>query len=175
MVYCDRFGVLASCITKWSLANDKQLFRLACYVNTSRDYKLTLQVGDRSSSWRLDLWTDSDMGSCPYTKQSTAGIFAAITAPRTLCPLSGHSHKHEQSATISSPTADSTPEAEAVALEKGVTKTGVPLQELLEKCLGRSIAFTVHEDNDPTRKVIENGYSITLRHLSRLQGISLTP
>ena len=58
-----QIGGLASCITRWSLANDKQLFRLACYISTSRDYKLTLQVGDPSSSWKLDVWTDSDIAT----------------------------------------------------------------------------------------------------------------
>ena len=70
--------------------------------------------------------------------------------------------------------ADSTPEAEVVAIAKGFTRTGVPILELMETTCRRKIKFTVHEDNDPARRVIDNGYSIALRHMKRLQGVSLS-
>jgi len=70
-------------------------------------------------------------------------------------------------------TSESTPEAELVAAAKGIRASGIPLLDLLEALLGRTVTMIAFEDNEATEAIIRNGYSPELRHMKRIHGVSI--
>ena len=53
-------GDLARDVQKWSINNDKALYRLVCYVHSTLDYRLTGQVNDPLDQLKLKLFVDAD-------------------------------------------------------------------------------------------------------------------
>ena len=123
--------LLAGQVSRWSIACDKMLHRLVCYLHHTKDHALTISVGDSSSYWELHLYSDSDLAKCPFTKKSTSGVFAEIVGPNTGAAVTGQSVKQTS-------TSISTPEAELVAAEKAMTKSGIPIKDLLDALLQRA-------------------------------------
>ena len=157
---------LSSFVTRWTSGCDKLLYRLMCWISSSLDFCLTLRVGDCIKDWKVEVWSDADYASDLHTKRSTSGVFAAFSAGSTFAPVTGQSNKQAA-------TADSTPNAEVVALAKATTKTAIPLMDLVKHITSRSPALTVHEDNDAARTAALRGYSHEMRHLKRQFGVSL--
>ena len=56
-------GLLASRVTKWSLACDRALHRLVCYVHSSAEMALSGYVGlyDTPEDWSVNVYVDSDL------------------------------------------------------------------------------------------------------------------
>ena len=53
-------GDLATHVQKWSRNDDKKLYRLVCYLNSTKHYKLKGRVKDPLSACRLRLYVDAD-------------------------------------------------------------------------------------------------------------------
>ncbi len=70
-------------------------------------------------------------------------------------------------------TAKATQEAEIVAKADGFTNDAIPIQELLSRMLRRAINMLVREDNEAAMVAARKGYSPALRHLPRVQRISI--
>ena len=49
----------------------------------------------------------------------------------------------------------------------------MPILDLMEALLKRTVKLTGFEDNEATEKIIENGYSPALRHMGRVHGVSI--
>ena len=168
--------LLASQVTKWSVAADHMLHRVMSYISCTLDLVLCNKVSTPSCDWHLRLYTDADLAGCIQTKKSTSGILAGLatgsleTPPgqlQTWAPLAASSAK--QAATV-----ESTPEAELAAAAKGTRATGLPLLDLWECILGRTVALIAFQDNESTVKIIRSGYSPALRTLKRTHGISIS-
>ena len=71
-------NLLARLASKWSIAADKLLYRLICYLNCTLDCAASITVGDDASKWQLHLYQDADHAGDIFTKHSTSGIFAMI-------------------------------------------------------------------------------------------------
>ena len=79
-------GVLASCITIWSIACDKQLYKLMCWVKHSIKWHMYSRCGNPIAEWNLALFADSDLAGCIWTKKSTTGALLVIVASHTWIP-----------------------------------------------------------------------------------------
>ena len=104
--------LLAGQVSKWSLACDRMLHRLMCYIYHTKDHCLSISVGDTADKWSLHLYTDADLAKCPFTKRSTSGIYVEIVSDNTSSGVIGMSVKQTAMS-------ESTPEAELVAHAKG--------------------------------------------------------
>lgn len=56
-----------------------------CYVHTTRTLCMKAIVRDEPSACTLDLFTDADLGGCPFTSKSTSGLFLVIRGPGGTC------------------------------------------------------------------------------------------
>jgi hypothetical protein len=157
---------LSSFVTCWTVACDRMVFRLMCYIKSTLDWKLALTIGDPMKDWKLQLYTDADLGSCRVSKKSTSGVIAGISAANTWAPIAGSSGKQKV-------VSESTPEAELVAAAKGLRMAGLPLLDLWEKILQRHVQLIAEEDNQAALDIIRHGYSSALRCMSRSHGLSL--
>ena len=52
---------LATKVQKWSKNQDKQLFRLICYMDSTSHYRLSGKVGDPSDKLKLLLFVDANL------------------------------------------------------------------------------------------------------------------
>ena len=66
---------LATCFTKWTTTNDRQLVRLIAYLNSTLELKMIGHVGDPIENLVLSLYTDADHAGCTRTMKSTSGVF----------------------------------------------------------------------------------------------------
>ena len=58
-------------------------------------------------------------------------------------------------------------------MARAVFGEAIPVLQLWEKILERPVDLIIHEDNQATIKVVENGYSSKLRHISRTHKVNL--
>ena len=85
---------LASMVSRWNVHCDRMLFRLMCYVHTTKDEVFQHGfVGDNFSDLQLRLYTDADLASDKLTKKSTTGVFLVLVGPNTWFPLQAVSTK----------------------------------------------------------------------------------
>ena len=77
---------LASCVTKWTEQQDKDLYRLICYINSTLDFGQVGWIGDSSSQLSLRAWADADFAGDREDAKSTTGIFVALVAPTVCIP-----------------------------------------------------------------------------------------
>ena len=157
---------LACFITDWDLVCDKKLYRLMCYVESTKHYRLTSYVGDSPDKLRLHLFADSDFAGCPRTKRSTSGVFFEVVGPNTSVPLTAISKRQRSIST-------STSEAEIVAAFLGTTQVAIPSLSLWSYLLGHIPVVRLMEDNQSSMRIIDNGKSRALAHMSRTQGVAL--
>ena len=167
-------NLFASMVSKWSVACDKMLERYMFYLYHTLDHAEEMTVSDTCDNWELHLYQDADHAGCTFTKRSTSGIYIEIASSQhtsnfsgTHAPISGRSEKQSSTAT-------STPEAELIAAKTAIQNTGIPILDLLEGMLGRTVALKSFEDNDTAILDIKNGYSPKMRHLKRIHNVSLT-
>ena len=96
-------------VTCWSVADDKRLFRLMCYLWTTREWKLHGRIGDKQEDLKLVLYTDTDHASGVEDAKSSSGNLLCLEGPNSFWPLSWLSKKQGA-------TARSTTEAEVISL-----------------------------------------------------------
>ena len=157
---------LAARVTKWDRGCDRQLHRLVCYINSTLKLRLTGYIGDSSENLQLSVYADADFAGCKQTARSTNGVFLAITGENSFFPIAAVSKRQ-------SCVSHSTAEAEIVAADLAVRSLGLPAKVLLEFVLNHEFRMVLLEDNQATIKIIKNGKSQTLRHLSRTHHINI--
>ena len=143
---------LASRVTKWNHLCDRKLHRLISYVNSTLDLHLYGWVGDSPEFIELVAYCDADLaGDCTDSK-STSGVLICLVGPRTYMPITGVSKKQTS-------VSKSTPEAEIVALDHGVSKEGMALAISGSTLSGR--------ERRPSR-LLSTCWRITNRHAGSL-------
>ena len=105
---------LATRVQKWSRNDDKRLFRIICYLWTTRDFRLKGCIKDNHEDLYLCLYVDADFCGDFDSTQSTSGVYLILAGPRgTFFPLAWLAKKQTA-------TSRSTTEAEMVALAHGL-------------------------------------------------------
>ena len=117
---------LARHLTKWSIACDKRLFRLSCWVHQTEDTVSSCFTGDKPSDCQLVMFSDASFAGDLIDSKSTSGGFLFLMGPRTCIPL-GHLVK-KQGAVSNSST-----EAETIALDTCLRVDGLPALMLWEQ------------------------------------------
>ena len=84
---------LAKYLTKWTRRNDKELFQLICYIQSTKSIKLVGWVADPLHLLHGVLFSDADFAGCERTMRSTTGVYTCLLGPNTLFPLSGQSKR----------------------------------------------------------------------------------
>ena len=79
---------LARLVTKWTVACDKRLFRLICYMHATQDSCLESIAGDHIKDCKLVAYTDADWAGDNRTSKSTSGAFVVLVGPNTCAPIS---------------------------------------------------------------------------------------
>ena len=158
---------LASCITKWTVACDKKLYRLICYVHASLKLRLLGKCSLKPENLELNLFVDADFAGDKDSSKSTNGFFMALIGENTFLPLGWSSKKQ-------SCVAHSTTEAEIVAADYGLKSEAIPVLTLWEMLLGKPKIIKIREDNTAAAKIMQSGYSPQLRYLSRTQRVDIS-
>ena len=124
---------------------DKQLYRLICYIHTTKHYKLVGVVGDKLDDLKLRLYVDADFcGERLHTK-STNGGYLVLVGPNTWFPLAWVSKKQTM-------TSRSTTESEIVSLAYSLHIEGIPTLAHWDLLCGREVELEVMEDNQAYKK-----------------------
>ena len=124
-------------------------------------------VGDDLSELWLAGYADADFAGDRADSKSTGGGFLALVGEHTFYPLCAMCKKQGS-------TANSTPEAEIVALNDLVRSTAVPALDLWETICQREVKLKVYEDNQATAKIVRSGKFKALRHVKRCHGVKLS-
>ena len=119
---------LARNVTKWTIADDKRLYRLMSYIHHTADHVLTSYVGDEAKDCKLMLFVDASFAGDLVGSKSTTGGLLCVIGPRTYCPITWLCKK--QGAVSHSST-----EAEVIALDAGVRLEGLPSMDLWEEII----------------------------------------
>ena len=156
---------LATRVTKWSLACDRRLHRLMCYINSYHDLSLVGWIGDKISELNLTIYADADFAGDKKTMKSTSGCILALEGPNTYMPFVAASVKQKA-------VSHSTPEAELIAADAAMRKEGIPAMDVWDKLLGRKVTLTLLEDNQACLQIVKTGKNPALRHIHRTHGVS---
>ena len=155
-------------LTKWTTRQDAELFRLMCYIHTTKAHKMTGWVNDPFHELQGRIYSDSDFAGCEQTSRSTNGIHTCLLGKNTYFPLSGQSKRQ---GCIS----QSTTEAELVAASLALRTNGLPLAGILEALnagVPNATSTVIHcVDNQAMMEVVRTGRNPTMRHLGRVHGV----
>ena len=163
---------LASRVTKWNHLCDRKLHRLISHVNSTLDLHLYGWVGDSPEFIELVAYCGADLaGDCTDSK-SASGVLICLVGPRTYMPITGVSKKQTS-------VSKSTPEAEIVALDHGVSKEGTALATLWQHAIGKGketqpFIINVLEDNESACRIVITGNNPNMRYMSRTQRIDIS-
>ena len=159
---------LASKVQKWTRNCDKQLYRLACYLNSTADLKLNAYIGDPPEKLKLRLYADADFAGDNADARSTSGGYLVVVGPNSFFPVSWVSKKQTS-------TSRSTTESEIVSMAYCVYSEALPMLNLFDLLIGgEGCPWEACEDNEATIKVIKNGFSAKLRHISRTHKVNIS-
>ena len=156
---------LSKRITKWSLNDDRRLYRVFCYLYETKHYRMSNKL-DPTAPWELWLFTDADHASKTEHGYSTSGSLLVIAGGGSYFPVAYQSKRQTAASR-------STTEAEAIALATNLFSDAIPVQEHLSQILGQKIPLTCQQDNLATIQVIKNGFSARLRHLGKTHKINI--
>ena len=117
---------LAREVTKWTIGCDRQLHRLICYLNTTKDWNLESFIGDPIEALSLVMYCASDFGGDHKDSKSTSGAVLALVGPNSFAPISAMCNKTQ------SVVSHSSTEAEIVALDAGLLNEGLHLLNFWE-------------------------------------------
>ncbi|CAE7259976.1 unnamed protein product [Symbiodinium sp. CCMP2592] len=154
-------------VTCWSLADDKKLYKLMCYLHSTPKLSLTCKIADSMDDLRLGLYTDADHSSEIEHAKSTSGSLLVLEGPNSWWPLSWASKKQTA-------TSRSTTEAEIISLASGLFGEAMPMQELAELVFKREVDLYCYQDNSAVIQIVQSGYSAKLRHVSKTHRINLS-
>ena len=150
----------ASCVTKWNRQNDVDLYRLVCYIHTTKDFVQVSWLGDAKEDLKLQIYADADFAGDPRTQRSTSGVVLALAGSHTRCMLSAASRRQTC-------VSHSTPEAEIVAADLALRTEAIPAMPLWEKLLCRRVDVDFMEENEAVVKICRSRNSQKLMHLPR--------
>ena len=68
-------NALARMVTKWSVACDRRLHRLVCYIHHTQNFKLSSYVGDMPDAIKLALFVDASFVGDINDSKSTRGAW----------------------------------------------------------------------------------------------------
>ena len=159
-------GDLASKVQEWTRNCDKMLYRLICYIHSTKHYKLVGVVQDKPEDLKLRLYVDADFCGDRLDSKSTNGGFLVLVGPNTWFPLAWVSKKQTC-------TSGSTTESEVVSLAYSLFLEALPSVSHWEVLLGREIVLEVMEDNQAAIIVVKSGWSAKLRHIKRTHKVNL--
>ena len=161
-------------LSKWTKLADAMLLRCIGYLAKYPDLTLeyTLPSGEEFlKAIFCNDFADADYAGCAFSARSTTGAIHGMSFegfPQFRCAVVDWFCKRQSSV------AHSTTDAEVTAADKTVRDLTLPAQLLWEHFLGRPVASRLNEDNQSTIRVIQNGYSATLRYLPKTQRVSLS-
>jgi hypothetical protein len=130
---------LASCTTKWTHQCDRDLRRLICYINTTKDHVMIGWCGDPSSALELRVHADADFAGCIRTMRSTTGVILAVSGPNARMILTRVSKRQTA-------VSHSTLEAEIIAADHAMRAEGIPTLSLLDTIFERKVQLCMMED-----------------------------
>ena len=157
---------LAKSVTNWTRNHDRQLWRLMSYMKSTRNYQLEGFVNNKKEELRIELFVDSDFAGEHKDSRSTSGAWLRLAGSDTNFPLWWSSKRQ-------SATSRSTTEAEVIAMASAVFGEALPVLQLWQTVLERSVEMVIHEDNQATIQVVHQGYSSKLRHIARTHKVNL--
>ena len=145
---------------------DARLHRLVCYIKGTISLKMYGWIGDKRDKLELVLYCDADLNGDRNDAKSTSGIFLCLVGPTSFMPLAAVSKKQTS-------VSKSTPEAEIVAIDHGLSKHALPALTLWENILGKQLSIRLMEDNAAACRVVITGRNPSMRHMSRTQRIDV--
>ena len=158
---------LARKVTRWSKNDDRQLYRLMCYIHSSLEYTMTGTINDPPSDLRLELYVDADFAGDREDALSTNGGWLVLCGPNSYFPLTWVSK-------VQSSVSRSTSESEIVALAHSLFLEALPMCAMWDMILGRSVDLVIHEDTKAAILIAESGFSSKLRHISRTHKVNIS-
>jgi hypothetical protein len=78
---------LAREVTRWTVACDKRLHRLICYIHYNKKAVIKSWVGDEPNKCKLMLFCDASFAGDLKDSKSTSGSVLCLVGPRTFCPI----------------------------------------------------------------------------------------
>ena len=123
-------------------------------------------IGDARDNLEIVLYCDADLAGDRNDAKSTSGIFMCLVGPTSFVPLAGVSKKQTS-------VSKSTPEAEIVAIDHGMSKHGLPALSLWENLLGRKLSIRLMEDNSAACRVVITGRNPSMHHMIRTHRIDI--
>ena len=157
---------LASRVTKWTKFEDRQLMRCISYLHHTTHLTLRGEVSQTDLACSIEVFTDADFASCPYTAKSTTGIIIMLRTGDSYFPVHWLSKKQ-------SSTARSTTEAETIALATAMFSEVENLQAYLEVLLNADVSVSYQQDNETVLAILKAGYSAKLRHMNRVHRVNV--
>jgi hypothetical protein len=157
---------LGSRITTWTKLCDARLHRLVCYIKGTISLKMYGWIGDTRDKLEHVLYCDADLAGDRNDSKSTSGVFMCLVGPTSFMPLAAVSKKQTS-------VSKSTPEAEIVAIDHGLSKHALPALSLWENILGKQLSIRLMEDNAAAYRVVITGRNPSMRHMSRTQRIDV--
>ena len=157
---------LASRVTKWTRFEDRQLLQCISYLHHTNHLTLRGAVSQTDLACSIEVFTDADFASCPYTAKSTTGIIIRLRTGDSHFPVHWLSKKQ-------SSTARSTTEAEMIALATAMFSEVENLQAFLEVLLDAEVPVSYQQDNETVLAILKVGCSAKLRHMNRVHRVNV--
>ena len=112
-------NMLAREVTRWTVACDRRLHRLICYMHQTAEYAQICFVGDAPGDCWLTLFSDASFAGDLRDSKSTTGGYLCLVGPNTYVPINWMCKKQGA-------VSHSTAEAEVISLDAGLRLEGIP-------------------------------------------------
>ena len=112
-------NMLAREVTRWTVACDRRLHRLICYMHQTAEYAQICFVGDSPGDCWLTLFSDASFAGDLRDSKSTTGGYLCLVGPNTYVPINLMCKKQGA-------VSHSTAEAEVISLDAGLRLEGIP-------------------------------------------------
>ncbi|CAE6924534.1 unnamed protein product [Symbiodinium sp. CCMP2592] len=168
--YCEVAGVTKDKLRSYVTFRHLVIRRTSSPMPTWRQkvncIMLRRAVSQTDLSCDIEVFTDADFASCPYSAKSTSGIIIMLRTGESYFPVHWLSRKQ-------SSTARSTTEAEMIALATPMFSETENLQTFLEVLLDAAVSVSYQQDNETVLAVLKAGYSAKLRHMNRVHRVNV--
>lgn len=159
---------LARNMTRWSILQDRRLAQLVSYLQNKPSAALVgaVAVGDLDGAY-LNCFADADLCGDQFSGRSTSGgIIELMTGKGQAFVLDWWSRRQSAVAT-------STCESELASLSFMAKEHSLPMQDLWEHLLCRTMISKHLEDNMSCILVCRAGFSLHLRYLAKHSRLNL--
>ena len=162
---------LARFMTKWTRRQDQELWKLMCYIQATKHWRLVGWVGDPLQNITPTVFSDADFAGCIETRRCTSGGFCCLRGPNTSFPISAVSKRQGSMS-------NSTTEAELSAAQTAIGRMGIPLlvlwSHISEQCGADPLGLAVLLDNTAMLEIIRTGRNLTVRHIGKTHGVAVS-